>query len=153
MTAALITKLMAEGAADDGSARAVILDIQDAFRQKDYARLATRYDDDIEWVFYGPASVFPDLGYRRGKIEVFKSLAALNALYRFDSHVTEILLARNDCVASVADVRLTQRASARIIRCKIASFIRLRDGRVAEYRGFTDSFDVVEQVLGHELAL
>ena len=30
------------------SARAVIEDIQDAFRHGDYARIAARYDDDVD---------------------------------------------------------------------------------------------------------
>jgi len=53
------------------SARAVVEDIQDAFRRGDYARLAARYDDDVDWLFHGPASVFPEVGHRRGKVAVF----------------------------------------------------------------------------------
>jgi hypothetical protein len=37
------------------------------------------------------------------------------------------------------------------VRCRIASFQQVRDGRVIENRGFIDSFDVAEQVLGREL--
>lgn len=135
------------------SARAVIEDIQDAFRRGDYARLAARYDDDVDWLFHGPASVFPEVGHRRGKVAVFQALEALNRLYRFDRHVTEWLVAEADRAASIADVTLVQRASGRTIRCRIASFHQVRDGRVVEYRGFTDSFDAVEQVLGREFPL
>jgi ketosteroid isomerase-like protein len=35
----------------------------------------------------------------------------------------------------------------------IANFHRFRDGKVVEYRGFTDSFDAVEQILGRELTV
>jgi ketosteroid isomerase-like protein len=41
-----------------------------------------------------------------------------------------------------------QRSSGRIIRCRVASLYRLRDGKVVEYEGFLDSFDAVEQALG-----
>jgi ketosteroid isomerase-like protein len=41
-----------------------------------------------------------------------------------------------------------QRATGRTIRCRVASFYRVRDGRVVEYQGFIDSFDAVEQALG-----
>lgn len=135
------------------SARAVVEDIQDAFRSGDYARIAARYDDDIDWLFQGPPSIFPEVGHRRGKVAVFRALEALNKLYRFDRHVTEWLVAEADRAASIADVTLVQRASGRTIRCRIASFHRVRDGRVVEYRGFTDSFDVAEQVLGREFPL
>lgn len=133
------------------SARAVVEDIQDAFRKGDYARIAARYDEEVDWLVYGPQSVFPEIGRRRGKRAMFQALQALNANYRFERHVTEWLLAEGDRAASIADVTLVQRASGRIIRVRIASFQRVRDGRVVEYRAFMDSFDAVQQVLGHEL--
>jgi ketosteroid isomerase-like protein len=136
--------------ADTGEARSVIVQVQDAFRKNDYERLASLYHDDIDWIFHGPTSIFPEVGHRRGKIEVFKSLAALNVLYRFDQYDTEQLMAENDSAASIANVRMVQRSTGRIIQCKIASFHRVRDGKVIEYRGFTDSFDAAEQVLGRE---
>ena len=145
--------LLAGGAGDTGSARAVVLEIQDAFRKSDYARMAELYHDDIDWVFHGPASVFPDVGRRRGKAEVFKTFVSLNTMYRFTRHVTDQLVAEGDWAASIADVTMVQRTTGRVIQCKIASFHRSRDGKVIEYRGFTDSFDAVEQVLGHELPL
>ncbi len=148
-----ISMLLAPGAAGTGSARAVILEIQDAFRKSDYARIAALYHDDVDWVFHGPASVFPDVGRRTGKVAVFKTFAALNTMYQFTRHVTDHLIAEGDWAAGVADVTMVQRASGRVIQCKIASFHRVRDGKVIEYRGFTDSFDAAEQVLGHELQL
>lgn len=149
----LISTLLARGAVDTGAARAVILEIQDAFRKGDYARIAAHYHDDVDWVFYGPPSVFPDVGRRRGKVEVFKTFQSLNAMYRFERHVTDHSIAQGDWAAGVADVTLVQRTSGRVISCKIASFHRVRDGKVIEYRGFIDSFDAAEQVLGHELQL
>ena len=138
---------------DTGEARTILLQIQDAFRKSDYARLAALYHDDIDWIFHGPTSIFPEVGHRRGKIEVFKTMAALNTLYRFEHFTTEQLVAENNAAASVADVRLVQRSTGRIIQCKIASFHRVRDGLVVEYRGFTDSFDAAEQVLGREFPI
>jgi ketosteroid isomerase-like protein len=144
---------LAPALAGTGSARAVVLDIQDAFRKGDYARIAALYHDDVDWMFHGPTSVFPDVGRRRGKVEVFKTLAALNAMYRFERHVTDQLVAEGDWAAGITDVTMVQRTTGRVIHCKIASFHRVRDGQLIEYRGFTDSFDAVEQVLGHELPL
>jgi len=131
-----------------GSARDVVLAIQEAFRTADYARMAALYDDDIDWLFHGPVSIFPAIGHRRGKVAVFQGLEALNRLFSFSNHVTKSLIAEGDWVAGIADVTMVQRASGRTITCSVASFHRVRDGRLIYYRGFNDSFDAVEQVLG-----
>ena len=115
--------------ADGGSARAVVTAIQDAFRSADYVR------------------------HRRGKAAVFRSFERLNTLYRFERHVTDQLIAEGDWAAGFADVTMTQRDSGRIIRCRVASFHRVRGGRLVEYRGFCDTFDAVEQTLGRELSV
>jgi hypothetical protein len=133
------------------SARAVIEAIQEGFRRGDYAAIAARYDDDVDWLLFGPTAVFPEIGHRRGRVAVFQALEALNAHYRFTHHATEQLIAEGDRCASIADVTLVQRASGRTIRCRVAGFFRVRDGKVVEYRGFMDSFDAAEQVLGREL--
>ncbi len=129
-------------------ARAVVLAIQDAFSKADYARMAALYDDEIDWLFHGPVSIFPEIGHRHGKVEVFKAFEALNTLYRFDRYVLGQLVAEGDWAAGIADVTMMQRASGRTIQCRIASFHRVRNGRLIEYRGFNDSFDAAEQVLG-----
>ena len=53
----------------------------------------------------------------------------------------------------MSDVHTVQRATGRTLRSRIAGFHRFRDGQLIEYRGFTDSFDSVEQTLGRELTL
>ena len=135
-------------AAGSSPARAVVLAIQDAFAKADYERMAALYDDEIDWLFHGPVSIFPEIGHRHGKVEVFRAFEALNTLYRFDRYVMDQLVAEADWAAGIADVTMTQRASGRTIQCRIASFHRVRNGRLIEYRGFNDSFDAVEQVLG-----
>lgn len=147
----LISKLLTNGESDPGSARDVILKVQEAFRKGDYAGMSALYQDDVDWIFHGPTSIFPDVGHRRGKVEVFKTFKALNEMYRFERHDSEQLIAEGNWAASLADVKMIQRSSGRVIQCKIASFHRVRDGKIAEYRGFTDSFDAVEQVLGREI--
>jgi ketosteroid isomerase-like protein len=135
-------------AASANNARGVIADIQDAFRKSDYARIAARFHPDIDWLFHGPISIFPEIGHRRGKAAVFQAFAELNLRYRFDRHVTDHLIAEGDWGAGVAEVTLAQRDSGCAIRVRVASFFRIENGLVAEYRGFTARFDAVEQVLG-----
>jgi hypothetical protein len=50
----------------------------------------------------------------------------------------------------MSDISYRQRATNRVLRLRLASF---QDGRLIEYREFTNSFDAVEQALGRELQL
>lgn len=129
-------------------ARVVVEGIQEAFRTADYERMAALYHDDIDWLFHGPVSIFPEIGHRRGKAEVFRSFEILNTQYHFESYVVDFLIAEGDRAAALADVTMIQRSSGRTIRTRSASFHRVQDGRLIYYRGFSDSFDAVEQVLG-----
>jgi len=63
------------------------------------------------------------------------------------------MLVDGEHAAIMSDVHSVQRATGRTMRSQIAGFHRFRGGKLVEYRGFTDSFDAVEQILGRELAV
>lgn len=133
--------------------RAALEDMLDAFTQGDTDRLAARYHDDIDWLFYAPVALFPFAGARRGKADVFKGYALMYDIFRLTSYKVAMMLVDGDRAATLSDVHMVQRATGRTVRSRIASFHRFDDGRLIEYRGFTDSFDSVEQALGRELQL
>jgi ketosteroid isomerase-like protein len=128
--------------------RGIIGKLHSAFMQGDHQQLAKCYDDDIDWTFHAPVSVFPFLGRRIGKAAVFSSLAELDEGYKVEALAMQVLLADGDRAAAISEVALQQRATGRTIRCRVASFYRVRSGRVVEYEGFLDSFDAVEQAFG-----
>jgi ketosteroid isomerase-like protein len=133
------------------STSAALDDLIDAFLTGDSDRLAARYHDDIEWLFHAPISVFPFAGPRRGKTEVFKGFALLFESFQLIEYRVVLKLVDGDRAATLANSHMVQRATGRAIRSRIASFNRFQDGQLIEYRGFTDSFDAVEQVLGRWL--
>jgi ketosteroid isomerase-like protein len=55
--------------------------------------------------------------------------------------------------ALMSNVSYRQRSTGRVLRIRVAGFLRWREGRLIEYREFVDSFDAVEQALGRELQL
>jgi ketosteroid isomerase-like protein len=122
--------------------------IHDAFKQGDHERFTSYYDDNIDWTFHAPISVFPFAGRRVGKAAVFLSLRQLNESYKLQGFAAQMVLADGDRAAVISEIAMVQRATGRTIRCRVASFYRVRDGRVVEYQGFIDSFDAVEQALG-----
>ena len=132
----------------DDITRGIIGKLHSAFMQGDHEQLAKCYDDDIDWTFHAPVSVFPFLGRRIGKAAMFSSLAELYDSYKVEALAMQVLLADGDRAAAISEVALQQRATGRTIRCRVASFYRVRSGRVVEYEGFLDSFDAVEQAFG-----
>jgi ketosteroid isomerase-like protein len=133
------------------STRAAVRDVLDAFSKGDFERLAQRYDENVDYMFYAPVSVFPFTGPRQGRASVFAAFAELYKAYKIERQVVEAVIVDNDRAAALSDVTLVQRSTGRIVRSRVASFYGFRDGRVVEYRGFIDSFDAVEQALGRWL--
>lgn len=131
--------------------RAALEDMIDAFQRGDHTRLAARYDDDIEWLLYAPTSIFPFAGLKRGKAAVLTGLLLVYQTYRIARYDVTVTVVDGGRAASIADLHLVQRSTGRVITAKFANFYRFRDGILYGYRGFTDSFDWAEQVLGREI--
>lgn len=131
--------------------RTALDDLIDAFQRADHDRLVARYDDDIDWVLYAPILVFPFAGKRRGKTQVLTSLLGVYQQYQIAKFEVERMLVDGDQAASVSRVNVIQRATGRVINAQLAAFHRFRDGKLIQYRGFTDSFDTAEQALGYEI--
>lgn len=136
---------------DTDATRAALEALLAAFAAGDNDRLAALYDDDVDWLFHCPASVFPFAGRRRGKAEVFQGFALFYRDYKLVGYDVLVKLVDGDQAAIMSDVHSIQRATGRTMRSHIAGFHRFRDGKLIEYRGFTDSFDAVEQILGRGL--
>ncbi|MEJ2626361.1 MAG: nuclear transport factor 2 family protein [Pseudolabrys sp.] len=122
-----------------------------AYQQVDNDRLAAYIHDDVDWLFYAPISLFPFAGVRRGKADVFRGLALMYEAFRPVRYEVDVALVDGDHSATLCDVQMEQRSTGRIISSRIANFHHFRDGLMVEYRGFTDSFDAAEQVLGREI--
>jgi Ketosteroid isomerase-related protein len=128
-------------------------ELYDAYGRRDFDRVAALLHDDIDWVIYSPVSVFPFAGPRHGRAAVLQALGGIAEQYVLESYVPEIMIVDGDRAAVMSDVSFKQRATDRIMRFRIANFLRFQDARVIEFREFANSFDVVEQVLGRELKL
>jgi ketosteroid isomerase-like protein len=133
--------------------RDTVRTLYDAYARRDFERVAAFIHDDIDWVIYAPLSVFPFAGPRHGRAEVLKAMAGIAAAYVLENYKAEITIVEDDRAAVISDVSFTQRATGRLLRFRVANFLRLQDGRLIEFREFSNSFDVVEQALGRELNL
>lgn len=131
--------------------RAVVHRLYEAYARGDIDAVAAMLDEDIDWIIHGPIEVFPFGGARRGKAAVLQVFAEIAREYQLQRYQPEIMLAVGENAAVLSDVAFVQRATRRTLSFRIADFMRLRNGKVYEFREFTDSFDVTQQALGRWL--
>ena len=137
----------------EGGTRETVRALYDAYAERNFDRFASLIHEDIEWVIHGPMAVFPFAGLRRGRPAVLQALAGMALSYSLDSYTPDFVIVEGDRAAIMADVALTQNSTGRILRFRVANFLRIKDGRLIEFREFADSFDQVEQALGRVVEL
>ena len=123
-----------------------------AINERQREDLEPLIDDDVEWVIHGPI-MFPFLGARRGKaavLEVIRQVAENVRVHRFDR---ESIMLGVDSAASMMRYSLTVLDSNKPIRLRLAHFAQFREGRLFSLRILVDSYELVEQALGHPLKL
>ncbi len=135
----------------DSDTRARVRELYEAYERRDLDRVGALIHDDIDWVIYGPVVVFPFAGPRRGRAAVLDVLAAVAKAFELERYQREIVLVDGDRAAVMADASFRQHGTGRMLRFRVANFLRFEDGRLVEFREFANTFDVVEQALGREL--
>ena len=129
--------------------RDAVTDLYAAYARRDFERVAALLDDDIDWIIYGPVQVFPFAGHRHGKAAVLTALGGIAQDYALERYVPQIMIVEDDRAAVMSDVAFKQRSTGRMITAQLANFLRFRDGRIIEFREFANTFDLVEQAIGH----
>ena len=122
-----------------------------AYAAHDAAGIASFLADDVEWTISGPVDLLPFCGTRRGKSAVLDLVGnRITEIFRVASFVRDQTLIDGERVATLN--RLTAHGrDGRVISYRLAHFIQFRDGLIAENVSLIDSFDAVEQVVGHPL--
>jgi len=133
------------------STRDVVTDLYAAYERRDFDRVAELIDNDVEWIIYAPMQIFPFAGYRRGKAAVLKALAGIAKDYVLMSYVPQLIIVEDDRAAVMSDVAFAQRSTERTPHFHLANFLRIQNGKLVEFREFANTFDLVEQALGHAL--
>jgi ketosteroid isomerase-like protein len=124
-----------------------------AINERQREDLEALIDDDVDWAIYGPIDMFPFLGARRGKaavIEVIRQIADNVRVHRFDR---ESIMLGEDSAASMIRYSLTALDSNKPISLRVAHFARFKAGLLVSIRVLVDTFDLVEQTLGHPIHL
>ena len=132
--------------------RAVVEAFYGALTTRDRATLESFLDDNVTWTISGPVDILPFCGQRVGKGEVMtlltRDIPTLLSGLRF---AAKALLVDGDRAAVLGRLTATKLEGGRSISYRIAHFIQFRDDKVIDYVSIIDSFDAVEQMLGHSL--
>ena len=118
----------------------------------DAAKVAEFLADDVTWIISGPIDVLPYCGVRHGKAAVIELVQRdLPALFIPISFEPGAMLIDGERVATLFRLTARRRDDGRVISYRLAHFLRFRDGKIIENVSIIDSFNAVEQVIGHSL--
>ncbi len=124
-----------------------------AINERQSTDLESLIDENVDWAIYGPIDMFPFFGARHGKaavIEVIRQIADNIRVHRFDR---ESIMLGVDTAASMMRYSLTALDSNKPISLRLAQFAQFRADRLTCIRVIIDTFDLVEQTLGHPIHL
>ena len=124
-----------------------------AINERQHDEVEQLIDDDVDWAIYGPIDMFPFLGARRGKAAVLDVVGQIADNFQVRKFERETVMLGVDSAASMMRYSLTAVDSDKPISLRIAHFVRFRAGRLLSMRVLLDSFDLVEQTLGHPIHL
>ena len=134
--------------------RAVVEAFYAVYATRDAGRIADFLHDDVEWTISGPIDYLRFCGTHRGKTAVLDLIRRqVPAVLRVFSFVPDSIVVDGDRAAMLSRQSSKRAVDGRVISYRVANFMRFRDGKVIENLSLLDSFDAVEQVLGHPLDL
>ena len=128
-----------------------VLNFLDAFYAGDIAAAQACCDDEFDSIAHAPVELFPHLGHKHGKDWVAEAIQTQQKRYSSRKYAIKFLAVDGARVATIQALSLRKRNDDRVVHLEIAEFFTLRDGRILEHRSFFDSFDFVQQLLGHDL--
>ncbi len=132
--------------------RSVVEAFYKAYAARDAEKMAEFLDDDVEWTISGPVDVLPFCGKRHGKAAVLDLVErGVPAVFEVYSFISDSMVIDGYQVATLNRLAAKGSADGRIIRYRLAHFMRFRAGKVVENLSLLDSFDAAEQVIGRPL--
>jgi ketosteroid isomerase-like protein len=133
-------------------ARAVVDAFYKAYAERDIETVAEFIADDVDWTISGPPDVLKFCGTYRGKAAVLDLMARrVPEVFQIFCFIPSTMLVDGDKVSSLNRLWAKRAEDGRVISYRLAHFMRFENGKVVENFSLIDSFDAVEQVLGHQL--
>jgi hypothetical protein len=126
--------------ADDNAK--TIQSIYEAFGRGDIGFILDNVTDDVDWASDTASTAAPWYGKRHGKAEVTTFFEDLGTTMTVDRFEPVTIAATDDDVLAVVKYKTTRTANGRSATMNLHHHFRLRDGKVAYWRGSEDSSQV-----------
>jgi len=134
-----------------GEIRKIIDEWYSAHQCQDIGFFDRLLADDIEWTMNGPPQAFPAPNELHGKAAVLAGLRQISEALNVVRNIQREVLVDGERAAVISDRTVVQRATGRTLVYRVAAFLTFRNGKLAVYQSFYDSFDMLEQVIGEHL--
>ena len=128
-----------------------VLNFLDAYYSGDADAAAACCDEDFDSITYAPIELFPHLGHKQGREWVAEMIRTQKKRYSSRKYEIKFMAVDGDKASTMLRVQMEKRNDRRVMQFDVAELYTMRDGRIAEYRSFFDSFDLVQQLLGQDL--
>src|SRR4051812_38322137 len=134
--------------------RSIVDGFREAYAVRDADKIAKYLHKDVEWTINGPVEYLQFCGTYCGIPKVVDLIKRqIPKVLRTFSFVPESILVDGNNVAMLHRQSSRRTEDGRVINYRVANFIRFRDNKVIHNLSLLDTFDAVEQVLGHRLGV
>ena len=132
--------------------RKVAEEFRQAYAVRDTDRIAPFLHDNVEWTISGPVEYLGFCGTYRGKTAVLDlikhRIPQVLRTFRFEP---EFVVIDGDELAMLHRQSSRRAEDGRVINYRVANFLKFRDGKIIKNLSLLDTFDAVEQVIGHRI--
>jgi len=134
--------------------RSVVERFCEVYAVRDADKIADFLDENVEWTISGPVEYLRFCGTHRGKDSVVDLIRRrIPEVIRTFSFVPESMLIDGDQLAMLHRQSSRRASDGRVINFRVANFIRFRNNKIVSNLSLLDTFDAVEQVIGHRIEL
>jgi ketosteroid isomerase-like protein len=122
--------------------------LYEAFGRGDLDGVLELVADDVLWEVPGPTDILPWAGAWRGRDGVAEFFKRLSDTVAVESFEPTRFIAQGNTVAVLIDDRSRSRATGKTFAHGVAHWITVRNGRIAAFQGYMDTYPIVEAFFG-----
>ncbi len=117
----------------------------EAFGRGDINGLLALCAEDVEWISMGPSDM-PTAGVRGGHEQVAQFFQAVDQVFEFERFAPKEFIAQGEQVVVLGDETAKVNATGKVLTQEWAHAFTIRDGKIARFREYIDTAQVVAEL-------